>query len=113
MLIAVAIVVGIVLLTRTAEKAVAGTNSAPPSGQYSNTALAATATHNFPMPDGSPTFTPSNQRSNVRRALPIELVGLSMADPSRIGIRETFDSSENSPHTVQMLGIQRIYNGDF
>ncbi len=88
MLIGVLIVAGIALLSKGAKTVVEKAKAQGQAGQYSETGMAAMKTHKPDIAEGSPVFTPSNQRSAFKAGIPFQLVGMDSADPS-VGIVRT------------------------
>ncbi len=109
MLIAVGVVVGIILLSRKAEQ-IAQPSATSEPGQYPPTGMAATATHNFGMPDGSPTFTPSKQKSAVSLTVPFSFSALGQADPSVAVVRGTYTNLKPTKGINVMTRIQDAWN---
>ncbi len=106
MLIAIAVIVGIALLGKGAKKLVQ-----PAADQFDPTAMSRTQTDKGDMPDGAPTFTPTKGTSSTGSTLPLQLVGMGNADPSRMFVKLTYDSSTPSiPGKVGMLQSQDAFN---
>jgi hypothetical protein len=105
-LIAIAVIVGIALLGKGAKKLVQ-----PTGDQFDPTAMSRTQTTKTDMPDGSPTFTPTKGTSSTGPTLPFQLVGMNHADPSRMFVKLTYDSSKPSIQgKVGMLAAQDAFN---
>lgn len=107
MLIAILIVAGIAVATKAAAKVKPGN---PGADEYTLTGNAATKTHKFPMPDGSPTFTPA-AAPNAMRTIPFRLLGMNSADPQVGIIRTTYINQKPTTGIVGMLAVQKFYNG--
>src|SRR5215216_3903026 len=109
MLIAIGIVFAVAFFSK-AGKAVAAPPPSGAVGEYSETGNAATLTHKFPTPDGSPTFTPSNQSISAHWTLPFQLVRDDSPDPSLTAMRATYHSNKPTYGLASMLGVQNFLN---
>lgn len=104
LLIAIALVVGVSLLSKGAKKL------ANPD-QFDPTAMSRTETREDGIPNGSPTFTPSKTVSSLAPTIPFQIVGMNGADPSRSIVKLTYTSSTPTIQgKVGMLAIQDSFN---
>lgn len=112
MLIIVGIIVAVSLLGKASMKIAAPPPLGPP-GEYSETGNAGTLTHKFHTPDGTPTWTPSNQSVSANWTLPFQLVAKGSADPALTAMRATFRSEKPALNMAGMVGIQNFLGGGY
>ncbi len=111
MLIALLVIGGIALLTKSAKSMEEATKA--PVAQYNPAAMIPTSKRLGPRASTIDTFTPKMQTPSIAAVLPVQLVGMEHADPSVASLKTTFDNQGMNPSVVGMLSQQRFLSGGY